>query len=146
MAKLHGRRHGMSPDEAMARHGLVKDGYRGAEGKVVNRPYKVLLTILFEILGGVRSACTYIGAKRLKDIGKCTILVRCTTGKQLMLQIQCKLKTIKTLSPFIIEDFIPDVELLLLDILAEIKDLKEHRRRHCETGDPRANTLMTGVR
>ena len=31
---------------------------------------------LTEILGGVRSACTYIGAKRLKDMSKCTTFVR----------------------------------------------------------------------
>ena len=31
---------------------------------------------IIEVLGGVRSACTYIGAKRLKDMGKCTTFVR----------------------------------------------------------------------
>ena len=64
----------------MARHGLVgKMAIRGAEGKVVNRPHKGPVNdTIFEILGGVRSACTYIGAKRLKDMSKCTILVRCT--------------------------------------------------------------------
>ena len=31
-----------------------------------------------DILGGVRSACTYIGAKRLKDMPKCATFVRCT--------------------------------------------------------------------
>ena len=43
----------------------------------------------------------------------------------------------------IIEDFYSDVELS--DILAEIKDLKEHSLGPSETGDPRANTLMTAV-
>jgi predicted 2-oxoglutarate/Fe(II)-dependent dioxygenase YbiX len=43
----------------------------------------------------------------------------------------------------IIEDFYSDVELS--DILVEIKDLKEHSLGPSETGDPRANTLMTAV-
>ena len=71
--------YGMSSDAAMAKHGRRKDGYRGAEGKVVELPHKgpVEATIT-EILGGVRSACTYIGARRLKDMPKCTTFVRCT--------------------------------------------------------------------
>ena len=71
--------YGMSSDAAMAVHGTRKDGYRGAEGKVVQLPHKgpVDPTII-EILGGVRSTCTYIGAKRIKDMPKCTTFVRCT--------------------------------------------------------------------
>ena len=71
--------YGMSSDAAMATHGTRKDGYRGAEGKVVSIPYKGnVQDTLTEILGGVRSTCTYIGAKRLKDMSKCTTFVRCT--------------------------------------------------------------------
>ena len=71
--------YGMSSDAAMATHGTRKDGYRGAEGKVVELPHKgpVEPTII-EILGGLRSTCTYIGAKRIKDMPKCTTFVRCT--------------------------------------------------------------------
>ena len=71
--------YGMSSNAAMAVHGTRKDGYRGAEGKVVQLPHKgpVDPTII-EILGGVRSTCTYIGAKRIKDMPKCTTFVRCT--------------------------------------------------------------------
>lgn len=71
--------YGMSSDAAMATHGTRKDGYRGAEGKVVELPHKgpVEATIT-EILGGLRSTCTYIGAKRIKDMPKCTTFVRCT--------------------------------------------------------------------
>ena len=69
--------YGMSSDEAMARHGRRKDGYRGAEGKVVELPHKGPVNdTITEILGGVRSTCTYIGAKRLKDMPKCTTFVR----------------------------------------------------------------------
>jgi len=67
----------MSSDAAMATHGSRKDGYRGAEGKVVQLPYKgPVSATLTEILGGVRSACTYIGAKRIKDMPKCATFVQ----------------------------------------------------------------------
>ena len=71
--------YGMSSNAAMAVHGTRKDGYRGAEGKVVSLPHRgpVDPTVI-EILGGLRSTCTYIGAKRIKDMPKCTTFVRCT--------------------------------------------------------------------
>ena len=69
--------YGMSSDAAMAKHGRRKDGYRGAEGKVVQIPHKGSAdATITEILGGVRSACTYIGAKRLKDMPKCATFVQ----------------------------------------------------------------------
>ena len=69
--------YGMSSNAAMSKHGSRKDGYRGAEGKVVKIPHKGKVSdTITEVLGGVRSACTYIGAKRLKDMGKCTTFVR----------------------------------------------------------------------
>ncbi len=71
--------YGMSSDAAMATHGTRKDGYRGAEGKVVELPHKgPVESTVIEILGGLRSTCTYIGAKRIKDMPKCTTFVRCT--------------------------------------------------------------------
>ena len=71
--------YGMSSDAAMATHGTRKDGYRGAEGKVVELPHKgAVEKTVIEILGGLRSTCTYIGAKRIKDMPKCTTFVRCT--------------------------------------------------------------------
>jgi GMP reductase len=69
--------YGMSSDAAMRIHGSRKDGYRGAEGKVVSLPHKGPVNdTLIEILGGVRSTCTYIGARRIKDMCKCTTFVR----------------------------------------------------------------------
>ena len=69
--------YGMSSDEAMERHGARKDGYRSAEGRVVNLPYKgAVEDQLVEIVGGLRSACTYIGAESLRDMPKCTTFVR----------------------------------------------------------------------
>ena len=48
----------------------------GSEGKLVNITYKGRLEdTLLDLLGGVRSTCTYIGAKKIKDISKCTTFV-----------------------------------------------------------------------
>ena len=71
--------YGMSSNAAMAVHGTRKDGYRGAEGKVVALPHKgpVDATVV-AILGGLSSTAPYIGAKRIKDMPKCTTFVRVT--------------------------------------------------------------------
>jgi GMP reductase len=69
--------YGMSSSTAMEQyHGGVAS-HRSAEGKTVKIPYRgpVESTIL-DILGGIRSTCTYIGAKRMKDIPKCTTFIR----------------------------------------------------------------------
>ena len=53
-----------------------KNDYRASEGKVVEIPYKgALKETLEDYLGGVRSTCTYIGAKCLKHMPKCTTFV-----------------------------------------------------------------------
>ena len=50
--------------------------YKASEGKHVTIPYKgALENTLLDLLGGVRSTCTYIGAKKIKDISKCTTFV-----------------------------------------------------------------------
>ena len=67
----------MSSAEAMQKyHGKIAD-YRSAEGKSVNVPYRgdVSRTVL-DILGGIRSACTYVGATALKELSKRTTFVR----------------------------------------------------------------------
>ena len=68
--------YGMASESAMDRHGN-HNNYRGAEGKTVEVPYrgKVDDTIK-DILSGIRSACTYVGANRLKTLSKCTTFVR----------------------------------------------------------------------
>ena len=68
--------YGMASESAMDRHGN-HNNYRGAEGKTVEIPYrgKVDDTIK-DILSGIRSACTYVGANRLKTLSKCTTFVR----------------------------------------------------------------------
>ena len=69
--------YGMASDRAMENHGNRKDGYRGAEGKLVHLPDRgPVQHTINEILGGVRSSCTYVGAERLKDLPRCATFVQ----------------------------------------------------------------------
>jgi len=71
--------YGMSSDAANTKHfGGLKD-YRSSEGREVLVPYRgdVAVTIQ-DLLGGIRSTCTYAGALKLKQLSKCTTFVRCT--------------------------------------------------------------------
>ena len=69
--------YGMSSDRAREKHGKRKDGYRGNEGRWISLPHRGAVEPTVEdILGGVRSAATYIGARRLKDMPKCATFVR----------------------------------------------------------------------
>jgi len=71
--------YGMSSDTAMKKYSGGVAEYRASEGKTVEVPYKgpVEDTIL-EILGGLRSACTYVGASSIKEISKRTTFIRVT--------------------------------------------------------------------
>jgi len=71
--------YGMSSADAMNKyHGGVAK-YRSAEGKTVRVEHRGLVKRTLEgILGGLRSACTYIGARRLKDMPKCATFIRVT--------------------------------------------------------------------
>lgn len=53
--------------------------FRSSEGKTVEVPYKgpVESTVL-DILGGLRSACTYTGAERLRELPRRATFIRCT--------------------------------------------------------------------
>lgn len=68
--------YGMSSDRAMDLHYDGVAPYRASEGKRVELPYKgpVENTVL-EILGGLRSTCTYVGAKSLRELSKRTTFV-----------------------------------------------------------------------
>jgi len=69
--------YGMSSDRAREKHGKRKDGYRGNEGRWISLPHRGPVEPTVEdILGGVRSSATYIGARRLKDMPKCATFVR----------------------------------------------------------------------
>ena len=71
--------YGMSSDTAMLKHSGTMANYRSSEGRTifVDDRGEVNNTI-FDMLGGLRSTCTYVGAPSLKQLSKCTTFVRCT--------------------------------------------------------------------
>ncbi len=73
------RFYGMSSDTAMTKHKGGVAEYRASEGKTVEIPYRGDVgSTVQDILGGVRSACTYVGAKSLKELSKRTTFIRVT--------------------------------------------------------------------
>jgi GMP reductase len=69
--------YGMSSSKAMDKHHNGVADYRTAEGKCVTVPYKgIAEEVLQDIYGGIRSACTYIGASKIKDFGKKTTFIQ----------------------------------------------------------------------
>jgi GMP reductase len=71
------RFYGMSSKEAQEKHGSSLKDYRASEGKSVLAPYKgPVKDTIQEILGGLRSGCTYTGAKKLKELPKRATFVR----------------------------------------------------------------------
>ena len=69
--------YGMSSEDAQLKHYGKKASHRASEGKKVYIVHKgSVRTTVEEILGGLRSACTYAGAKTLKDLPKCTTFVK----------------------------------------------------------------------
>ena len=64
--------YGMSSSHAIQKHYGKQEKYRASEGRHIKIPYKGPLegTVL-DYLGGIRSTCTYIDARRIKDMSKC---------------------------------------------------------------------------
>ena len=69
--------YGSSSDTANNKHYGGLSDYRSSEGRTVRVKYrgKIQDTIL-NILGGLRSSCTYVGAPSLKQLSKCTTFIR----------------------------------------------------------------------
>ena len=69
--------YGMSSEKAMQKHYGKMDKYRSSEGRCIKIKYKGSLeeTVL-NYLGGLRSTCTYINAKNVKNISKCTTFIK----------------------------------------------------------------------
>jgi len=69
--------YGMSSSLAMKKHSGGVATYRSSEGKVVSIPYKgpVSATVL-DLLGGIRSTCSYIGASTLHDMPSRTTFIK----------------------------------------------------------------------
>ena len=69
--------YGMSSTTAMEKHVGGVAEYRASEGKTVQVPFRGAVdATLKDILGGLRSACTYVGASRLKELTKRTTFIR----------------------------------------------------------------------
>lgn len=69
--------YGMSSDHAMKKYYGKKDEYRSSEGEYNYIEYKgPVENTVNEILGGIRSTATYIGARRMKDMSKCATFIR----------------------------------------------------------------------
>jgi len=71
--------YGMSSDTAMKKHAGGVAEYRSSEGKTVKVPYRGPIDeTIRDILGGLRSACTYVGASELREMPKRTSFIRVT--------------------------------------------------------------------
>ena len=71
--------YGLSSDTAMNKHHGGVAEYRSSEGRTVEIPYKGdVNNVMLDILGGLRSTCTYVGAPTLKQLSKCTTFIRVT--------------------------------------------------------------------
>lgn len=71
--------YGMSSEAAMSKHYGGVAAYRASEGKRVEIPYRgQVADTVQEILGGLRSTCTYVGALRLKELSKRATFIRVT--------------------------------------------------------------------
>ena len=76
--------YGMSSEVAQNKYDGGLSKYKSAEGKVVTIPFKgPLEPTVQSILGGLRSACTYVGAAKIRELSKCStfILVNNTHNK-----------------------------------------------------------------
>jgi len=69
--------YGMSSATAMKKYSGGVAEYRASEGKTVKVLYKGSVAgVLQDILGGIRSACTYTGSRKLKELPKRTTFLR----------------------------------------------------------------------
>ena len=69
--------YGMSSQSAMDKHSAGIAKYRAVEGKTVLLPFHGNAhDSISDILGVVRSSCTYVGAAKLKELTKRTTFIR----------------------------------------------------------------------
>lgn len=71
--------YGMSSETAMKKHAGGVAEYRASEGKTVEVPYRGdVEDTIKDVLGGIRSTCTYVGAAKLKELSRRTTFIRVT--------------------------------------------------------------------
>jgi len=69
--------YGMSSDTAMKKYAGGVANYRSSEGKTVKIPFKgPVENTIIDLLGGIRSTLTYVGAKYLKELSKRTTFIK----------------------------------------------------------------------
>jgi GMP reductase len=69
--------YGRSSETAMNKYAGGVADYRASEGKTTHIKYRgPVAETLQDILGGLRSACTYVGARALKELSKRTTFIR----------------------------------------------------------------------
>ena len=69
--------YGSSSLTANKKHYGGLSDYRSSEGRIVRVKYRgKIKNTISNILGGIRSSCTYVGAPSLKQLSKCTTFVR----------------------------------------------------------------------
>ncbi|KAM8840894.1 GMP reductase 1 [Spinachia spinachia] len=80
--------YGMSSDTAMKKYlGGVAE-YRASEGRTVEVPYRGdVENTVRDVLGGLRSTCTYVGAAKLKELGRRTTFIRVTQQSSQMFSV-----------------------------------------------------------
>ena len=77
--KIYKEFYGMSSETAMNKHSGGVADYRASEGKTVRVPFRGdVESTIQDILGGIRSTCTYVGASRLKELTKRATFIRVT--------------------------------------------------------------------
>mmetsp|Transcript_17757 Transcript_17757/g.30067 ORF Transcript_17757/g.30067 Transcript_17757/m.30067 type:complete len:294 (+) Transcript_17757:281-1162(+) len=71
--------YGMSSDVAMTKYSGGVANYRASEGKLVYLPFKgPIESTILDLLGGVRSTCTYIGAQSIEEMPENTTFIKVT--------------------------------------------------------------------
>uniref|UniRef100_A0A669E2R8 GMP reductase n=1 Tax=Oreochromis niloticus TaxID=8128 RepID=A0A669E2R8_ORENI len=76
--------YGMSSDTAMKKYTGGVAEYRASEGRTVEVPYKGdVENTIRDVLGGLRSTCTYVGAAKLKELSRRTTFIRVTQQSNL---------------------------------------------------------------
>jgi GMP reductase len=92
--------YGMSSDTAMKKHAGGVAEYRSSEGKTVKVPYRGPVDeTIRDILGGLRSACTYVGAAELRELSKRTTFIRVTQQLNTVFTESTKVNPVKMEPP-----------------------------------------------
>merc|ERR1712050_196300 len=92
--------YGMSSDTAMKKHAGGVAEYRSSEGKTVKVPYRGPIDeTIRDILGGMRSACTYVGAAELRELPKRTTFIRVTQQLNTVFTESTKVNPTKIVPP-----------------------------------------------